>query len=142
MYEALQHIHSVLRWVVLILIIINIFNAIGGLTGDKLFTPKEKKLSLVALVFTHLQAIFGIALFFTSPKVQFSGETMSNTILRFFTVEHTLMMLIAVILITIGNRMAKSGRVKAVFWYYFIALILIIAGIPWPFREELGAGWF
>ena len=77
-----------------------------------------------------------------SPKVQFSENTMSNGLLRFFTMEHTLMMLIAIILVTIGNRMAKTGNAKRVFWYYFIALVIILAAIPWPFRTELGAGWF
>ena len=142
MYEGLLHAHSGLRWIVLILIIINIFNAIGGLTGNKVFTSKDKKLSFYALIFTHIQALLGLALYFMSPKVQFSGNTMSNSMLRFFTMEHTLMMLIAIVLVTIGNRMAKSGRVKAVFWYYFIALIIILAAIPWPFRAELGSGWF
>lgn len=142
MYEGLLHTHSGLRWIVMILIIINIFNAIGGLTGKKVFTSKDKKLSFYALIFTHIQALIGLALYFMSPKVQFSGDTMSNSMLRFFTMEHTLMMLIAIVLVTIGNRMAKSGRVKAVFWYYFIALIIILAAIPWPFREELGSGWF
>lgn len=142
MYEGLLHAHSGLRWIVLILIIINIFNAIGGLTGNKIFTSKDKKLSFYALIFTHIQALLGLALYFMSPKVQFSGNTMSNSMLRFFTMEHTLMMLIAIVLVTIGNRMAKSGRVKAVFWYYFIALIIILAAIPWPFRAELGSGWF
>ena len=142
MYEGLLHAHSGLRWIVLILIIINIFNAIGGLTGNKVYTSKDKKLSFYALIFTHIQALIGLALYFMSPKVQFSGNTMSNSMLRFFTMEHTLMMLIAIVLVTIGNRMAKSGRVKAVFWYYFIALIIILAAIPWPFREELGSGWF
>jgi hypothetical protein len=76
-----------------------------------------------------------------SPKVEFSSGTMSNSVFRFFTVEHTVMMLIAIILVTLANRWAKQGNVKKVFWHYFIALIIILAAIPWPFRE-LGAGWF
>ena len=142
MYQGLLHTHSGLRWILLILIIITVFNALGGLTGNKVFTARDKKFSFFALIFTHVQALLGLALYFMSPKVQFSENTMSNSMLRFFTMEHTLMMLIAIVLITIGNRMAKMGRVKAVFWYYFIALVIILAAIPWPFREELGSGWF
>jgi len=142
MYQILHHAHSGLRWVVLLLIIINIVNSIGGLTGNKIYTAKDKKLSFYALISTHIQVLIGLALYFMSPKVQFSENTMSNSLLRFFTLEHTLMMLIAVVLVTIGNRMAKASRVKAVFWYYFIALVIILAAIPWPFREELGSGWF
>lgn len=142
MLQGLLHAHSGLRWIVLLLIIINVVNALGGLSGNKIFTDRDKKLSLFALIFTHLQALLGIVLYFLDDaKVQFNENTMSNDVIRFYTVEHTLMMLIAVILVTIGNRSAKAGKVKQVFWYYFIALVLILAAIPWPFRD-LGAGWF
>ena len=142
MLQGLLHAHSGLRWIVLLLIIINVINALGGLSGNKVFTDRDKKLSLFALIFTHLQALLGIVLYFIDDsKVQFNENTMSNDVIRFYTVEHTLMMLIAVILVTIGNRSAKAGKVKQVFWYYFIALVLILAAIPWPFRD-LGAGWF
>ena len=143
MLQGLLHAHSGIRWIVLLLIIINVINALGGLSGNKVFTDRDKKLSLFALIFTHLQALLGIALYFLDKsKVQFNENTMSNDMIRFYTVEHTLMMLIAVILVTIGNRSAKAGKVKQVFWFYFIALVLILAAIPWPFRENLGAGWF
>jgi hypothetical protein len=142
MLQGLLHAHSGLRWIVLLLIIVNVINALGGLSGNKVFTDRDKKLSLFALIFTHLQALLGIALYFLDKsKVQFNENTMGNDVIRFYTVEHTLMMLIAVILVTLGNRSAKAGKVKSVFWYYFIALVLILAAIPWPFRD-LGAGWF
>ena len=141
MYEGLLHAHSGLRWVVLLLIIINVFNAIGGLGGGKVFSSGDKKLSLFALIFTHLQAVLGLSLYFISPKVEFGANTMSNSVFRFFTVEHTIMMLIAIVLVTLANRAAKQGNVKKVFWLYFISLIIILAAIPWPFRE-LASGWF
>ena len=34
----------------------------------------------------------------------------------------------------------KKGNAKGVFTYYLIALVLILAAIPWPFRA-LGSGW-
>ena len=142
MYQGLLHAHSGLRWIVLILIIITIFSALSAMGGANVFNARHKKLSFFALIATHLQALLGIGLYFMSPKVQFSENTMSNSVLRFFTMEHTLMMLIAIVLITIGNRMAKSGNAKRVFWYYFIALLVMLAAIPWPFRTELGSGWF
>ena len=142
MYEGLLHFHSGLRWIVLILIIINVINALGGFSGKKVWSEKDKKLSLFALISTHLQTVLGLVLYFMSPKVQFSSNTMGNAMLRFFTMEHLVMMFIAVVLVTIGNRMSKAGNVKRVFWYYFIALVIIIAAIPWPFRAALGGSWF
>ena len=142
MYQGLLHAHSGLRWIVLLLIIINVINAAGGFSGKKVGSPRDKKLSLFALIGTHTQVLIGLSLYAMSPKVQFTANTMSNSMLRFFTMEHTVMMLIAVVLITIGHRQAKSGNLKKQFWYYIIALIVIIAAIPWPFRAMLGSGWF
>jgi hypothetical protein len=91
--------------------------------------------------------LIGLGLYFISPKVQFTGEVMKSAVGRFYTVEHFSMMLIAVILITVGNakskRMADDGKkFKSVFTYFLIALILILVSIPWPFREGLGGSWF
>ncbi len=142
MYSALLHFHSGLRWIVLLLIIINVFNALKGYAGNKAVGAMDKKLSLFALIFTHTQVLVGLGLYAISPKVQFSSATMGNSQLRFFTMEHTVMMLIAVILITIGHGAIKRGSFKKEFWYYFIALVIILAAIPWPFRAMLGSGWF
>lgn len=142
MYPALLHAHSGLRWIVLILIIVNVVNALGGMNKKRVSTATDKKLSLFALLLTHVQVLVGLALYSISLKVRFSATTMSDAVARFFTMEHTLMMLIAVILVTVAHRMAKAGNFKKQFWYYFIALVIILAAIPWPFRAALGGGWF
>ena len=140
MYPALLHTHSGLRWIVLLLIIACVIVAAGAMS--KPLSAAAKKISFFALLTTHLQTVIGLVLYFISPKVMFSGDTMSNSTLRFYTMEHILMMLIAVILVTIGNRQAKAGNGKRMFWYYFIALVIILAAIPWPFRAALGGSWF
>ena len=140
MYPALLHTHSGLRWIVLLLIIACVIIAAGAMRRP--LSPSAKKISFFALLTTHLQTVIGLILYFISPKVMFSGDTMSNSTYRFYTMEHILMMLIAVILVTIGNRQAKAGNSKKMFWYYFIALVIILAAIPWPFRAALGGSWF
>ena len=73
---------------------------------------------------------------------------MKEPSIRFFTVEHTLVMLIAIILLTIGSAKAKKAssdekKFKTIVWMFTIALILVLASIPWPFREIFAArGWF
>lgn len=141
MYSALLHSHSGLRWILLILLVATIFSVIGKRNGKTPLTAQDKKLSLFTLIATHLQAVIGFGLYSMSPKVAFTGDTMSNSTFRFFTMEHTLMMLIAIILITMGNRYAKNGNASKLFTFYVIALIIILAAIPWPFRTALGAGW-
>ena len=141
MYNAFIHTHSGLRWIVLLLIIACVIAAAGAL-GGKPLSASVKKLSFFALISTHVQTVIGLVLYFISPYVQFSSETMKNDQYRFYTMEHILMMFIAVVLVTIGNRQAKVGNGKKMFWYYFIALVIILAAIPWPFRTQLGGGWF
>ncbi len=74
-------------------------------------------------------------LYFLSPKVVFSELTMKISAIRFLTVEHPLMMIVAIVLITIGYSKAKKSQVsekhKTIVIYYGIALALIIAAIPW-----------
>jgi hypothetical protein len=71
---------------------------------------------------------------------------MKNTMLRFYTVEHVLMMIIAITIITIGFSTAKSitdavNKHKRIAIMYGIGFLIMLAAIPWPFRN-LGAGWF
>ncbi|MTI88203.1 MAG: cytochrome B [Balneolaceae bacterium] len=146
MYNGLLHAHSGLRWIVLILLLLAVIKALSGWFADKDYSKGDKMLSLFTMIFTHIQFLIGLGLYFMSPKVVFSGDTMGNTIHRFFTVEHMLMMLIAIALITIGYGKAKRAtetiqKHKKTTIYYGIALLIILAAIPWPFRA-LGAGWF
>lgn len=142
----LVHAHSGLRWLVLLFLLLAIFSSLTKWQGNKAYTANDKRFSLFALIFTHIQLILGLVLYFISPKVQFSGDVMGNSILRFYTVEHISLMLLAIILITIGYSRAKRAasdqkKFKTTFWFYLIGLVLILASIPWPFRN-LGAGWF
>ncbi len=146
MYNMLVHLHSGLRWIVLVLVVIAIVNAAMKMRGTTPFTEKDRKWNLFALISVHLQLVFGLILYFISPKVAFVAETMSNAVLRFYTMEHILMMLIGIALITIGYSRAKrlsedQRKFKTTFWFYLIGLLVILSRIPWPFQEGLGAGW-
>lgn len=146
MYQLLVHTHSGLRWVVLITLLVAIFNSFGKTDGSRPFTNKDRRLALMALIFTHLQFIIGLILYFISPMVTFSSEAMKDSLLRFYLVEHITIMLLAIALITIGysraKRAVKEGRkFRHILVFYLIGLILILIGIPWPFRFEY-AGWF
>ena len=76
------------------------------------------------------------------------GAAMKDKMMRFYAVEHISIMIVAILLITIGNAMAKrttkdSDRIKKIFIYFFIGLLLILVSIPWPFQMVgAGRGWF
>lgn len=144
MYNGLVHAHSGLRWLVLFFLVAAIGMAWRGWSNKQVYP--SSKMPLFGLIFTHIQLILGLVLYFLSPKVQFTADTMKNAVLRFYTVEHISLMLVAIVLITLGYSKAKRQQSaiqghKTIFNYYLIGLILILVSIPWPFRN-LGAGWF
>jgi len=137
----LIHAHSGLRWVVLLLLVYVMINAVTALRSKRTYTSRDKRLSLFAMTSVHIQVILGLVLYFLSSDVKFADYTMTNDQVRFFTIEHAFGMLIAVTLVTLGHRKGKSGNFKGLFWYYTIALLIILISIPWPFRG-FGNGWF
>ncbi|MEX0720613.1 MAG: cytochrome B [Balneolaceae bacterium] len=145
MYNALLHAHSGIRWIVLVLIIWALVQAVSGWYGKKEYSKTDRFSALFAMIFTHIQLLIGLVLFFISPKVAFVEGMMGDSIMRFFTVEHTLMMIIAIALITAGFSTAKrtidaTAKHKKIAVYYGFGLLIMLAAIPWPFRG-LGAGW-
>lgn len=144
-HSILVHIHSGLRWVVLLFILLTIVHAAVKLVRKNYAEDRNCYSTRLSMTFMHLQLIIGLILYFISPKVVFSGSSMSDPILRFFLVEHIALMVIAVVLITLGYVKTKKiqglKKYRSILIYYVIALLLILVSIPWPFRD-LGGKWF
>ena len=145
-YNILVHIHSGLRWFVLIFIILALVNAFFKSRKKALANCRDSVFNRATMILAHLQLVAGFVLYFISPKVIFNGSSMKDPLLRFFLVEHILLMLVAIALITIGY--IKADRIQEdrkkyrfIMIYYGIAFLLLLLSIPWPFRG-LGAGWF
>jgi hypothetical protein len=144
MYTGLVHMHSGLRWIALVLLIAAVFIALSRWQGRNGYTDGNRKLYLFTLISIHLQLVIGLILYFISPKVNFS--MISDKLYRFYTVEHLTGMLIAIVLITIGYSRSKRAsdpttKQRLIAIFYGLGLLLILAMIPWPFRN-LGAGLF
>jgi hypothetical protein len=150
---TMQLLHSLLRYGLLIVLVLAIVKAYSGMKNKSGFADADNKLGLVLLIITHVQLLLGWALYFMGPvgikNIQQlgMGEVMKNGYARFFAVEHISMMLLAIVLITIGRVRSKraaadTDKHKLAFRFYLIALILLLAGIPWPFRAGFeGLGW-
>lgn len=145
MYTGLLHLHSLLRWVILILLLVGIYQAFAKNKG-------LQKVSLFLLISAHITLLLGLYQWIFSKTVGLKvlienmggmGNVMKNSFSRFWAVEHFIGMLVAIVLITIARGKAKKDNYDAAKWLYLIALILILASVPWPFRE-VGAGrtWF
>jgi len=148
MYIGLLHFHSFWRYVVLLLLVIAVVKSISGWVGKRAYASSDNKLSLFTVIALHVQFLAGLFLYFISPYVKFSdfGSVMKNTHDRFWTVEHTILMLAAVILITIGILSSKKtatdfARHKKTTIYFTIGLLLILLSIPWPF-SNISRPWF
>lgn len=140
MYNVLLNIHSVFRWILLLLLIFTILKALVGWVRNQPYQSSDDKLSLLTLIFTHTQLVIGFILYFMSPIVASGLQNMANAMkqpeIRFWTVEHLTGMLIAIILITIGRISSKKksspkAKFKTVVVYYSIGLVIMVYMIPW-----------
>jgi hypothetical protein len=135
MYSSfLLQVHSYTRYLVLIFLIIVIAMALAGMVGKKPFGKANNITSLLLLIFTHIQALAGLILYFGSPLVTFGATTMKDKLTRYWTVEHITGMLIAVVLITIARSTSKRmtddvAKHKRLFIFNLIALVIIVATI-------------
>ncbi|MDN3491394.1 hypothetical protein [Winogradskyella bathintestinalis] len=142
MMEIVQFIHSKWAYLVLIVLVLATFNALIKFFGDKEFDAKDFRISLFALITMHIQLLIGIVLFLmkdyfsTIEQVGGMGEMMKNSGLRNLIIEHPLTMIIAVVLVTVGyskhkKKLTSKPKFKLLAIFYSLALILVLAKIPW-----------
>ena len=142
MYTTLQFIHSWWAYLVLFMVLIASINALSGLFGNKEYQPKDFRISLFALIVTHIQLLIGLILYFVSPlgfksiSSNGMGTVMKDSVLRLYAVEHITIMILAVILITIGyskhkKKLVSKPKFKSLAIFYTLALILMLSRIPW-----------
>ena len=152
MYNGLLHLHSVLRWIILILLLVAIYKSFAD--RHTAFTPGHKKTGLFLMICADLMLLVGLYQWFAGPwglkSIRSNGMAvvMKSPTLRFFAVEHLIGMLIAIIFIHIGYTYAKKNvpdavKHKRALLFYGLALLIILISIPWPFRlVGSGRAWF
>ncbi len=149
MEQGLLHLHNFMRWVLLLFMILTLVKSISGMSGKKAFTAGDKRIAMFMMISADIQLLLGLALYFMKGwyKAFSTGMAMSNAALRFWSVEHIFGMLVGIVLIHIGYSNAKknisdASKFKKLFWFTFIALVVIMATIPWPSRELVGRPLF
>lgn len=143
MYTGLLHAHSGLRYLVLLGLLIVIVTSLLGWLNRKPYTPADNKTGLALFIATHTQLLLGLILYFVSPWVKFGGTTMSDRLTRYWTVEHLVGMLVAVVLITLARSTSKrmtddNAKHKRMFIFNFVALVVIVAIIVISDRKLIG----
>ena len=142
MYTFIQKFHSGWAYLALLLLVVAIVNSIIGMSRNKAFSANDRKMGLFAMVFTHIQLVIGLILYFVSPKgyaliSQVGMSTVMKTAeLRLTVIEHPVTNILAIMFITIGWSKCKKAitsaeKFKSIAVFYAIGLILLLSRIPW-----------
>lgn len=132
----LQTIHSTLAYAVLAVLLLATINAFLGVSSKRNFKKSDRSLSLIGLILSHIQLVVGLVLWFISPIGKAAMSQMSNAALRLTAMEHPLINIIAIALITIGwskhkKEESSNGKFKKIGIFYAVGLLLILSRIPW-----------
>ncbi|TXE08220.1 hypothetical protein ES711_06840 [Gelidibacter salicanalis] len=141
MYETVKMLHSYWAYLTLLMIVIAALNALVKYFGKKEFHPIDFRISLFTLIVSHIQLLIGLIVLFAGPYFTVISElgmknVMGDKLLRSNIIEHPLMMIIAVVLITIGyskhkKKLTSTPKFKVLAIFYTLALISVLAKIPW-----------
>ncbi|MBP6757669.1 MAG: hypothetical protein KA133_00335 [Flavobacterium sp.] len=136
MYEIIQKLHSGWAYLALLLLVVAVVNSFVGFSSKKEFTEKDRKIALFALAAIHTQLVIGFITYFVSPLGSASFGQMKDAALRLTSLEHPLINIIGIVLITIGwskhKKLAESeSKFKTFSIYYGLGLVLILSRIPW-----------
>ena len=141
LYGQLLVAHNLVRWIVLVAGIIALGMAFTGWSGHKPMEPRVRRWGALFVATLDLQFLLGLILYFlVSPITNLAFQNMAAAMkdheMRFFTVEHTTYMLIAIIAAHVGSALSRKGRTdtrkyRGAAIGYGISLLVILAGIPW-----------
>ena len=136
--ELILIIHSLLRHAALLLLIALVSVSLSRWIGKKEFSGLEKKLSLFTMISFDIQLLLGLILYSISPTVRSFFDDFKSAVkvkeLRFFGMEHILLMILSAVLIHLAFRTAKKAgdsAQKKIAIFSLFALVLTLAGIPW-----------
>lgn len=141
MYDIVLVLHSYWAFLVLLVLFLATINALIKFFGKREFHAKDFRISLFTLIVSHIQLLIGLLLYVVSPRLQMWSESgmggiMKDSVNRLYLVEHPLINIIAVALITIGyskhkKKLTSTPKFKILAMFYTIALVLFLSRIPW-----------
>jgi len=151
MYTTVLAIHSLVRWLVLASLLFAIFRAFNGWSSKRSFSRVDNSVRHWTATIAHIQLIFGLVLYFISPIVNYFLHNFNDAVhrreIRFFGMEHSLMMVIAIVVITIGSARAKRKltdpeKFKTMALWFSVGLLIILSSVPWAFSPLISRPYF
>jgi hypothetical protein len=142
MYTAAIVLHSVLRWVVILLGVLAVARAFSGRSGGRSWTAADATPGRLYTMALDVQMVIGLLLYFVFSHILSIagadwGEAMGNTAIRYWVVEHLAAMVVAIALAHVGSvRVRKAAtdaaRFKQAALFYGLSLFLVLLASPWP----------
>ncbi len=142
MYPLLLTVHSLFRWAVLASLLYALVRAYRGWFTHAAFSKLDDTVRHTTATIAHVQLLIGLGLYFSSPLANYFWDSakaaMGQREIRFFGMEHPLMMFVAIVLISIGSALAKrksgpEAKFKTIAIWFTIGLVVLLLSIPWPF---------
>lgn len=146
MYGILLMIHSLFRWLVLLVLLIRVGRGVQGLATKVTWDKVDRVLGIATVACLDLQLVMGLGMYGLSPKVAAGladmGAAMGETMLRFWVVEHPTTMVLALVAAHVGHALSKRSnpsprRHQIATVGFGLALLFVLLGIPWAFRGPL-----
>jgi hypothetical protein len=143
--------HSFFRWLLLAALLYTIISSVKGWKSNRKFSSSDNRNRTLTASLAHLQLVIGLLVYFGGNTFSLLAhnfkEAMKDSNVRFFAMEHSLIMLIAIAVITIGSVKAKgktadTEKFKTLAIWFGIGLLLILLAIPWPFSPFAARPWF
>ena len=139
-YDVIKTVHSYWAFLVIIILTLIVINSIIAKFSGRAFNTKDLRLSLFGLIFSHIQLLIGLILYFTSPWFnqfyQIGMDLLKNAESRLYLIEHPLINIIAIIFITLGwslhrRQLDSSKKFLRIGIFYGLGLIFLLSRIPW-----------
>lgn len=139
------YFHSILRYFILLFAFVVVLQSVIGFMGKKNFRKSNKQTALMLLICCDIQLLLGLFLYYAKGWLNTlsAGGVMADPVKRFWTVEHGVGMIVAIVLVHMGYTVSKKNidddrKFKRMFWFIFIALAIFVATIPWEGKQLVG----
>jgi hypothetical protein len=134
-----KHLHSFLAYLFLVSTFVSVIYAVSNYRKNE-YSSTQFSLAKLAFIASHIQLLVGLVLWYVngwfSQLTSNTSVVMKDSSLRLVAMEHPLINIIAIAIVTIGYIKVKKASTaleknKFNLWFYLVALVLILSRIPW-----------
>ena len=142
MYPEVLALHSLFRWLVVVSLLFAIYRGYKGWFSNEPFSKFDNSIRKWTAIIVQIQLIIGITLYSISPLVRYFLQNFKKALpereIRFFGMEHAVVMISAIIVITIGafkskRKITDKEKYKTMAIWFSIGMLMILSSIPLPF---------